>query len=99
MSDPHKPADGGPQEEWVPEDDAVIGKAFRISLLVILVLGVAGALAYQLWQRPEAAAPERAIEAAAPQAVSRPASAPTVRFSDVAADVGIGVENIDCGSG
>ncbi len=99
MSDPHKPAGGGPQEEWVPEDDAVIGKAFRVSLLVILVLGVAGGVAYQIWQRPEAAAPERAIEAAAPEVVTLPASAPTVRFTDVAAEAGVGFVHFNGGTG
>jgi enediyne biosynthesis protein E4 len=76
-------------DELVPEDDRVIGRAFRGSLLVIVALGavVAGVLYWSL--RPKAVAPEQKLATEAPQTVARAAVAPAVRFTDVTAAAGI----------
>ena len=42
MSDPKRPDD----PQWVPEDDAVIGRAFRWSIVVLLLLGLLGIYLY-----------------------------------------------------
>jgi hypothetical protein len=80
-----------PGQELVPEDDRVIGRAFRYSVAVIAVLAAAGAGAWLLLTRP--APVERIVEAAleAPQApaASRAQVPPAVRFTDVTAASGI----------
>ena len=45
------------ETELVPADDAVIGRAFRWSLAVLVVLGVAGAVVAVIVTRPEPVAP------------------------------------------
>ena len=79
-----------PQDEYAPEDDAIIGRVFRRSLAVIAAVGVIAAAIYLLRGRSEDAAPERKIESHAPEVVAAPAEAPEVRFTDVTAEAGIG---------
>ena len=80
----------GIEEELVPEDDAVIGKAFRGSMLVIAGLAAAGLAVYFVASRPEAAAPEQTLQAVAPEAVAVAVTAPpAVRFTDVTAAAGV----------
>jgi len=84
-----EPAPGGHDEDWVPEDDAVIGRAFRISLAVIgavAVLVVAGIGVARLFGEDPV---DRAIAANAPLAVARTAAAPPVPFTDVTTASGI----------
>jgi len=78
-----------PDDEYVPEDDAIIGVYFRRSLLVAVVLAALGAAAYFLASRPPEQPPEVAIEAAAPEAVAREVTPPEVRFADVTREAGI----------
>jgi len=84
---PNPSAEG---EELVPQDDAIIGLAFRRSvqvLAVLLLLG--GALFFYLRRAPEERA-EQKIEKTAPQAV--PAKAlelPTLPFHDITREAGI----------
>jgi hypothetical protein len=71
-------------------DDAIIGVAFRRSLVVIVVVAVLGLAGYWLSRRSGGAAPQKAIEVAAPEAVGAASlSAPAVPFTDVAAQAGI----------
>ena len=86
--DSHVP-DGRDRDDYVPEDDAVIGRAFRRSLGLIAVLAAIVAVIVLLRGRSEEAAPEQRIESAAPEAVARPVEAPAVRFTDVTAEAGI----------
>jgi hypothetical protein len=77
-------------EELVPEDDAVIGRAFRWSIAVILVLAVAAVAGYALLRlgpEPEAvrAKDVGAIEGLAAAAPTMPA----VRWTDVTAQAGL----------
>ena len=76
-------------DELVAADDAVIGRAFKGSVVVLLTVGaVAGGVVWWL-ARPKAAAPERAIVRAAPNSVSREAVAPALPFRDIAGSSGV----------
>jgi len=78
------------EEELVPVDDAVIGQAFRRSLLVLVAAAVLVAVVVLL--RQEEQAPEAVLEkdaGAIPDLVSDEAALPEVRFTDVTADWGI----------
>ncbi len=79
-----------PEEDFVPADDTVIGKAFRVSLAVIAAVVAVAALLFYLARRPQEAAPEQVIETAAPEVVVQAAEAPPIRFTDVTAEAGIG---------
>jgi hypothetical protein len=71
-------------------DDTVIGVAFRRSLAAILIVTAVGFLVYWLAHRPGSAAPQKAIVAGGPQAVSAPvAVAPALPFTDVTAEAGV----------
>lgn len=70
-------------------DDAVIGRALRGSLAVLLVVLVIAAAAYFLTRGSGAAAPEQDIENAAPQAVAETLDLPDVAFADVTQAAGI----------
>ncbi len=76
-------------EDYVPEDDRIIGKAFRWSMIVILGLAVIIGLGIWIAKRPKAAAPEVKIAAAAPEQVVQSATAPTVDFVNITAQAGI----------
>ncbi len=80
---------GVDSDELVAEDDAVIGRAFRWSLLVIVALAAVIAGAVFVSRRPTQAAPEKGIEKQAPRAVVREATLPEVRYTDVAAASGV----------
>jgi len=79
----------GPEEEYVAGDDRVIGVAFRRSLIVLVAILVVVGGGYLLLGRSEGAAPEQAIETAAPEAVVTVAEAPVVPFVDVTNAAGI----------
>jgi hypothetical protein len=90
-ADPRKDAPPGavPEEDWVPEDDAVIGRAFRWSLVVAgvaVVLVLAGLGVAKLVRADPV---DRAIAADAPLVVERAAVPPTVAWSDATADSGV----------
>jgi hypothetical protein len=76
-------------EELVPEDDAVIGRALRWSLLAVIALAVIAALTFYLVQRPAPQGPEQAIAAAPPEAQATPAVPPKATFTDVTRQAGI----------
>jgi hypothetical protein len=88
--DPARPAGDEHDEDWVPEDDRVIGRAFRVSLLVVAavaLLALAGVGVMRLFgEDPD----DHAIEADAPAAVSRAAVAPAVAFTDATTESGVG---------
>ncbi|MBK8270421.1 MAG: CRTAC1 family protein [Planctomycetes bacterium] len=76
-------------DDWVPEDDAIIGKAFRWSLLVFVFIG--GAIGVTVWQirkTPPVAAPKE-TKFVAPQRVVKSVEAPKVKFTDVTESAGI----------
>jgi hypothetical protein len=84
---PERAADA--DEDWVPEDDAVIGRAFRVSLYVAAAVAVvvfAGVGVVRLLGEDPV---DRAIEADAPLQVERTASPPAVAFTDVTVESGV----------
>ncbi len=80
---------GAQDAEWVPEDDAVIGRALRRSAKVAAVLLLLVGVSWWLLRRGEDAAPEQTMEAAAPEVVTAEATAPEVTFRDITAAAGI----------
>ncbi|HSR54192.1 MAG TPA: CRTAC1 family protein [Acidobacteriota bacterium] len=90
--DPQEPEDGSEyeSEEWVAEDDEVIGTAFRWSLLVILVIVVAAAALYFVSREETPQETVRDIETSAPQALQqRGEGMPQVTFTDITEEAGI----------
>ncbi|MEM7353806.1 MAG: VCBS repeat-containing protein, partial [Acidobacteriota bacterium] len=84
-NDPNLPESG---DEYVPEDDAVIGVALRRSLTLITRLLLVGVLIYWFVQRPEKEEEEQTIETDAPEQVVETAT-PAVPFTDITAEAGI----------
>ncbi|MBK9138854.1 MAG: VCBS repeat-containing protein [Verrucomicrobia bacterium] len=71
-------------------DDAVIGKAFRLSLIVLAVLVVAGGGALWWLKRQSPAPTPRLTQLSAPQVPpSLISEIPAVRFTDITAEAGI----------
>ena len=87
------------EEHLVADDDVVIGKAFRWSILVILVLALIVGAVFFLLRQPEEAAPEVVIETEAPVEVHHEAQAPGVTFSDITATAGIRFEHFNGATG
>ncbi|HRI14066.1 MAG TPA: CRTAC1 family protein [Verrucomicrobiota bacterium] len=77
-------------EELVNADDAVVGRAFRNSLVALIVLVVLGGAGYLVF-KPKKAAPRNQVTAlAAPVAAERPvAQVPKASFADVTTESGI----------
>jgi hypothetical protein len=90
MSEGHH-GTGRREPDLVPEDDAVIGRAFRLSMAVIAVVLAGAALAVFLIYRPagEDAAPRDAGPRVRGQERPRTAAAPAVRFTDITTAAGI----------
>ncbi|MGD8614472.1 MAG: CRTAC1 family protein [Gammaproteobacteria bacterium] len=97
MSDPRKPAAAEEEMERdaayeeVPEDDTIIGQAFKWSLVV---LGGAAALVGGMWLVLQRDAPAPTVEEAAGKMPHNIAEAidvqpPAVRFTDVTREVGV----------
>ena len=84
--DPRLPHD----DELVPEDDAVIGRALRRSLIGLLAaVLLVGVVLLFLRLRGEEQAADVEIATAAPVTVEEEVEAPTLRFTDVTSDAGI----------
>ncbi|HSM12428.1 MAG TPA: CRTAC1 family protein [Thermoanaerobaculia bacterium] len=79
-----------PEEELVPADDRVIGRALRRSLVGFVLLALAGAALWLLVDRPPAPEPEAAIVASAPRAVAAETADLALPFADVTSAAGIG---------
>ncbi len=77
------------EEELVPADDAIIGKAFRWSLLVFLILGCGIGGMVWLLNRPEVVVAQPARAFVPPKVIDVPAAAPVVGFTDITAEAGI----------
>lgn len=79
----------GGDEEWVPEDDAIVGKAFRWSLVVFLVIGAGvGATVWQLRKAPPTA-PVKTNVFVMPKEVEKAVEAPDVKFTEITEQSGI----------
>src|ERR1051326_7476435 len=77
-------------EESAPLDDAVIGRAFRGSLLalVLIMVGVLGAVIY-FKRPPPAVAPQQTRLSAPASATNAAAEIPVAKFTDITAESGI----------
>lgn len=74
----------------IPADDAVIGRAFRISLAAIVVLATAGGAAAWWFNRPEPVKVTEAAKVSLPVVRSAPKiDPPSMPFKDVTAESGI----------
>lgn len=82
------PAPAG--EEEVPADDAVIGRAFRVSLVVIVLLAAAGGAAAWWANRPKPPKVTEAAKVSLPVARAAPKiDPPSMPFRDVTEESGI----------
>src|SRR5437867_11425089 len=79
-----------PEEELVHTDDAVIGRAFRWSAVILAVLVIGGAVFLWVKSRKAATGPAKLTRLSAPSAASaKAAEIPTVKFSDITKESGI----------
>jgi len=76
-------------DEFVAEDDSIIGRALRWSVGLIVSVGLVVAVALFVARRGEAPAPARALDAPAPEVVTGAAEPPALRFTDVTAVAGV----------
>ena len=81
--------EGDFHDEIVPEDDAVIGRAFRRSLAALV--GIAALVALVLWLggRDSEDTPEQELVVTGPSQVVESAEAPALPFADVASSSGL----------
>lgn len=80
-----------PSDELVPEDDSIIGKALKGSLLALLIVGVFVALGAYLLRRSQPPVAETTIESTAPEVLPQNVQIPPqVRFTDITASAGLG---------
>jgi hypothetical protein len=77
------------EAEWVPEDDTIIGRSFRWSLVVMVGLAVVIGLVFYVTRPSEEIKPEQVIAPVAPERVAQTATMPTVRFTDITRAAGI----------
>ncbi len=82
--------DGEYEEDFVPEDDRIIGRVFNWSLVAIAVVAAVALVVVYIDRQPAEIAPEQLIQADAPEAVvQQEAIAPQVRFTDITQRAGI----------
>jgi hypothetical protein len=83
--------DGDPQrdDEQVPEDDVVIGRFFRKSLVAVAVTGAGVALALLLWNRLPEPEPIDEARPTRPQVQELTEQPPDVHFTDITREAGI----------
>ena len=79
----------GVEYEEVSEDDRVVGKAFRISMVIFVALAVLVVLVLWIVKRGGDAPPPSAAGVEAPRTVTEEAKAPAVSFVDVTQAAGI----------
>src|SRR5439155_15736874 len=80
----------GAEEESAHLDDAVIGRAFRWSIVALLIIGVtAGGAIWYLNRKPTSQAPKITSLSAPVAPDQRKAEIPLVKFTDITAASGI----------
>jgi hypothetical protein len=90
--DPH-------DDELVPEDDAVIGRALRRSAIGIGVLLIIVAAAILISRKSPEVAPVHTLDAEAPLIVETKVQAPVVQFTDIAAASNINFRHFNGATG
>lgn len=79
----------GVEYEEVTHDDAVIGKALKVSGGVLLVVAVLGGAAWWWTSRPKEVTAPQSSHVDAPMAMTNDVTAPVVHFTDVTSSAGI----------
>jgi hypothetical protein len=100
MKTPRKP-DTSPAEEFVPEDDAIIGHAFKWSALVVASIAVLVVVVLLIVNR-ETPADEHTVETDMPTVnpfVSGTLDMPEVHFTDITVDAGIDFDHYNGATG
>ncbi|MEE8458944.1 MAG: hypothetical protein V3S08_03675, partial [Phycisphaerales bacterium] len=87
------------ETELVPQDDAVIGRAFRWSLAVLVVLGVVGAVVAVFVTRPESVAPPDPATTATVVVPAHAVAAPSVLFTDITETAGVDFVHVNGATG
>ncbi len=87
------------ETELVPQDDAVIGRAFRWSLAVLVVLGVVGAVVAVLVTRPEPVTPPDPATTATVVVPAHAVAAPSVLFTDITETAGVDFVHVNGATG
>ena len=80
---------GESDEESLEQDDAIIGRAFRASMLVLALAAALVAAVFLLTREGASDTPQRAIETAAPETVVPAATLPEVMFTEITAEAGV----------
>jgi enediyne biosynthesis protein E4 len=87
---PRKPEDPDQPDELVHQDDRIIGRALRWSLIALVVIGVTVGIGVLVLTRKPAEPPAQITKLTAPVAPDRPrAEIPQTRFTDITASAGI----------
>jgi hypothetical protein len=91
MSDQDTKTPPQPPDELVHADDAVIGRAFRRSVIGLAIIGLLGAGAFLALRQKPQKGPTRLTPLSAPTAPVRTGAAeiPSVKFTDITAAAGI----------
>jgi hypothetical protein len=87
------------EEELVAADDTIIGRAFRWSLVVFLLL--TGAIGLMVWilKRPQPVIAEKPAVFVPPRYVERAAQPPIVKFTDITTGAGIDFLHVNGAAG
>ena len=93
------PESAAGDEDFVPEDDSVIGVAFRRSAIALVALLVVAAVVFWWLRRPPAEKPAAAFAAAPPVATRSAGTPPAVTFTDVTREAGIGFVHFNGATG
>jgi hypothetical protein len=86
-------------EVEVPEDDTIIGKAFRLSLIAFVVIGAAVTAGVYLLGGDDELGEVRESKVEAPRAVERSVAVPTVRFTAITSEAGVDFERTNGADG
>ncbi len=89
MSETKPPETHHDEVELVAEDDSIIGRAFKTSLIAIALLGLALCLVVWVFTRQDAESAPTEAHIAPPRFVDTPVKPPRVTFTDVTAASGI----------
>ncbi len=101
MSDPEIPAPPPAtlEEELVPEDDTIIGRAFVWSLIIFAAIGLVTGVGLWLVSRPADVLPPTPAVAVQPLPRMPTADPPDVRFTDITTGAGIDFVHVNGAAG
>jgi hypothetical protein len=97
MSDPQRAVHE--EEDLVPEDDAVIGRAFNVSLVILGAIAVVVLAVFLIGGSDEEPPPQKGPTIGPPAATVKAVDAPRVRFTDVTKQAGIDFLHVNGAAG